>query len=323
MRYDARAETNKEFLMKVMKLTIIASASLLLAACGQKEETASTESPKADTPPVATAPAAAPAPEQTVSSGFESRLQSVLSMAHRSAAHTARDRYRHGAETLTFFGMKESDTVIEITPGSGYFAEILAPVLRDQGQYIAVLNDPAKAASDRAKEYFAKQNTEFDAKLKAAPEVYGKTTVMLIDPKAPSFGAPASADMVLTFRNVHNWVGNGTDKAMFKAFFDVLKPGGKLGLKEHRATPGTKSETDKDSGYMTEAAVIALATEAGFTLQAKSEINANALDTKDHPEGVWTLPPSLALGDKDREKYIAIGESDRMTMVFVKPALGK
>jgi predicted methyltransferase len=303
--------------MKAMKLTLIASAIAIVTACGQKEP-----APPAESAQIETAPAAA-APEQTVASGFESRVQEILAMPHRSAENRARDKYRHPAETLAFFGIKESDIVVEITPGGGWFTEVLAPLVGKQGQYIAVVNDPAKASNERAKEYFGKQNAVLEEKFKAAPEVYGKARLQMMDPKAPSFGTPGSADMVLTFRNVHNWIGQGSEKAMFKGFFDVLKPGGKLGLKEHRATPGTKSESDKGSGYITEAAVIALATEAGFVLEAKSEINANPLDTKDHPEGVWTLMPTLALGDKDRAKYLTIGESDRMTMVFVKPTLDK
>jgi predicted methyltransferase len=302
--------------MNLLKLTALACA-MALAACADK--------PMAESAPVAesvTAPAMAATPmdsSKVSASGFESRLQDVLKMPHRSEANRARDKYRHPLETLTFFGLKDTDTVIEITPGAGWYAEILAPLLKGSGSYIAALPDPAKASSERAKEYFGGQNKVLEAAFKANESVMGAPTMALMDGKAPVIGAKGSADMVLTFRNIHNWVGQGTDKAMFKAFFDVLKTGGRLGLTEHRAAPGTDAKVSAESGYMTEAAVMKLALDAGFKLVASSEINANPLDTKDYEGGVWTLPPTLGLGEKDKAKYLAIGESDRMTMVFVKP----
>ena len=248
-------------------------------------------------------------------------IQSALAGSHRSAENKARDQYRHPMETLSFFGLQSNMRVVEISPGGGWFTEILAPVLAKSGSYVAVMNDPEKAGSERAKAYYTQQNMELEAKFKANPELYGTPSVIGIDMKAPILGAAGSADMVVTFRNVHNWVGQGAEKAMFSAFFDVLKPGGVLGLKEHRAAAGTDAAVSAKSGYISEEAVIAMATSAGFVLKAKSEINANPKDTRDHKEGVWTLPPSLALGEVDKAKYLAIGESDRMTLLFVKPAM--
>jgi predicted methyltransferase len=297
--------------MKAFKISLIAAA-FALGACSQKEV-------MEDQPANTSTPASAPAVELTAASGFESRMQDILAMGHRSAENRARDQYRHPAETLAFFGLKESDTVIEISPGSGWYSDILAPALRERGLYLAAINDPAKAGNERAAAYYTQQNGELESKFKAHASVFDKAILLPIDAKVPMLGKAASADMVLTFRNVHNWVGASTDAAMFKAFFEVLKPGGTLGVSEHRATPGTASETNADSGYMTEDAVIKRALAAGFVLEAKSEINANPRDTKDHPEGVWTLPPTLALGEKDRAKYVAIGESDRMTLRFRKP----
>ena len=195
----------------------------------------------------------------------------------------------------------------------------MAPILNERGHYLAALNDPEKAANERAKEYYAKQNGEFEAKFKASPELYGKAAVVLIDAKAPNFGPAGSADLVLTFRNVHNWMGQGAEKNMFKGFFDVLKAGGKLGVTEHRAAPGTDPKVSAETGYLSEETVIKLATNAGFVFEAKSEINANPLDTKDYKGGVWTLPPTLSEGEVDKAKYLAIGESDRMTLLFKKP----
>jgi len=238
------------------------------------------------------------------------QLDSVIAGACRPEAERARDRYRHPKQTLQFFGVRPDQTVVEITPGAGWYSAILAPLLRDNGQYIAAVSapPPGKPASDTLQRRFA-----------ADAATYGKATIVTFDPKAPVFGAPGSADVVLTFRNVHNWVMADTAPAMFKAFFAVLRPGGVLGVVDHRAADGTSLAAVKQSGYLPTATVVKLATEAGFTLEESSEINANPADTKDYPKGVWTLPPTLTLGDTDRAKYQAIGESDRMTLRFVKP----
>ncbi|MCP1373072.1 class I SAM-dependent methyltransferase [Dyella lutea] len=238
------------------------------------------------------------------------QLDSVLAGDWRSAAERARDRYRHPKQTLEFFGVQPDQTVVEITPGGGWYADILAPLLRDNGQYVAAVAAPApgKAAEDTLKQKFA-----------AAPAVFGDARIVIFDPKAPVFGPPGSADTVLTFRNVHNWVMAGTAPAMFKGFFRVLRPGGVLGVVDHRAAAGVSLDAVKGSGYLPVAAVVKLATDAGFKLEESSEINANPADTKDYPKGVWTLPPTLALGETGRAKYLAIGESDRMTLRFVKP----
>lgn len=304
----------------VLKSSLLALA-IALAACGESETPPPT--PPADAPPAATAaqtPAATPAATtEGEAKGFESQLQSILAMPHRSEENKARDMYRHPAETLGFFGLTEDQTVIEITPGGGWYTEILAPLLREKGKYVAAINDPAAVEQERAKEYYTKQNASFEEKLKLNPELYDKAEVKLFDIKAPNFGEPGSADVVLTFRNVHNWMGQGAEAAMFKGFFEVLKSGGKLGITEHRAAPGTDAKESAKSGYLAESVVIELAKAAGFELVAQSEINANPLDTKDYEGGVWTLPPTLRLGDQDKEKYLKIGESDRMTLLFKKP----
>ncbi|MCL1636071.1 methyltransferase [Luteimonas sp. SX5] len=241
-------------------------------------------------------------------------LAAAIAGDWRSAKNTARDVYRHPRETLSFFGVAPDQTVVEITPGGGWYSEILAPYLRDNGRYIAAI-----AKSSDPNSYGGRNNKALRDKFAADAAHYGKAAVVEFDAKAPVFGAPGSADTVLTFRNVHNWVDAGNAEAYFKAFFAVLKSGGTLGVADHRAKPGTDLEKMKESGYLTEELVTKLATDAGFKLDAKSEINANPKDTADHPNGVWTLPPTNRHDAADAAKYKAIGESDRMTLRFVKP----
>ncbi|WP_446810635.1 class I SAM-dependent methyltransferase [Methylomonas sp. 2BW1-5-20] len=244
-------------------------------------------------------------------------LETAVAGKWRDPANAARDKWRHPLQTLEFFGVNPRQTVIEITPGYGWYAEILAPLLRENGHYIAAVINPESAVKDNTKNYYAKQINALERKLHASPGIYGSPEIRLFDEAKPAFGEPGSADAVLTFRNVHNWREAGSVVLMFKGFFDVLKPGGTLGLVEHRANGDV---TDDDfSGYIGQNQLIAWAGAAGFVLQAASEINANPADSKDHEGGVWSLPPSYSLGSKDRDKYAAIGESDRMTLRFLKP----
>ena len=244
-------------------------------------------------------------------------LQQVLAGDWRSAANVARDQYRHPQQTLQFFGVQPQQTVVEIVPGGGWYAEILAPLLREHGQYVAAVVDPAALPAGNGRDYQQRTRDSLDKQFAAAPAQFDRATVVAYDPAKPVFGAPGSADVVLTFRNVHNWRSAGQAEGMFKGFFDVLKPGGTLGVVEHRAK-GDVADDDK-SGYVGQAQVIALAEAAGFKLQESSEINANPRDTKDYPGGVWTLPPGNRHDAADNAKYQAIGESDRMTLRFVKP----
>ena len=240
-------------------------------------------------------------------------LTKVLAGPQRSEANRARDSYRHPAETLGFFGLRPDMTVVEIAPGGGWYTEILAPYLREKGKLYAA-HFPADATADYPKKSLA----AFKAKLAADAGNYDRVILSELAPPRPI--APAgSADLAVTFRNVHNWLEGEGEKAVFKAAFDALKPGGVLGVVEHRAKPGTKREESLKSGYTAEQLVIDAATAAGFVLEEKSEVNANPKDTKDYAKGVWTLPPSYAAGDADKAKYQAIGESDRMTLRFRKP----
>lgn len=251
---------------------------------------------------------AAPVFAETAAS-VQTPLETAVNGSWRSEKNRARDQYRHPLQTLTFFGVTPNATVIELIPGSGaWYGEILAPFLRDHGQYIA-----ANVARDKEdtgqKEKFANDPARFD-KIKAIDFKF----------KTPEFGAPNSADYFLTFRNVHNFAMNDAQENLFKAMFKVLKPGGVLGIVDHRAAEGKGVAEVLKSGYLPEAYVIAEAEKAGFKLVAKSPVNNNAKDTKDYPKGVWTLPPTFAEDQKDRTKYSEIGESDRFTLRFVKPA---
>lgn len=260
-------------------------------------------------------------PPASVASGLPSpTIDQVLAGDWRPAANQARDQYRHPRETLAFFGVTPEQQVIEIWPGGGWYAELLAPLLRDHGSYVGVIPDPAPLADAKARASTEANNQKLRERFAARPELFGKARLVEVDSASPVLGPPGSADVVLTFRNAHNWVMASNEQVMFKAFFAVLRPGGTLGLVDHRAAADQPPAEMKTSGYLPEAYVIALAEGAGFKLVGKSEINANPKDTKDYPDGVWTLPPRLAKGDVDRVRYLAIGESDRMTLRFVKPA---
>ena len=233
-------------------------------------------------------------------------IAAAVAAPSRTPANTARDQYRHPAETLAFFGVAPGQTVVEYSPGGGgWYTEILAPLLKDKGTLYAS-QAPGKGFDT------------LKAKLDADPATYGK--VKLVPWALPQTAVPdGSADVVLTFRNVHNMVMNGNDAAAFKAFYAMLKPGGTLGMVDHRLPESRDSALQKSSGYLKVSTVKALAEAAGFKLAGESEINANGKDTADWPKGVWTLPPTLTNGETDKDKYLAIGESDRMTLKFVKP----
>ncbi|HET6631933.1 MAG TPA: methyltransferase [Rhodanobacteraceae bacterium] len=256
-------------------------------------------------------------PPRSASDMLADQLAPIVDGAWRSVSHKARDRYRHPRATLAFFGVRSDMTLIEITPGGGWYTELLAPLVNDDGQYIAAIARSRKSGDEPAGAAKAVQ-----ALISGWPEHFANARVVRFDPAAPVFGPPGQADAVLTFRNAHNWVAAGTAPAMFKAFYAALRPGGILGLTDHRAAPGETLAQAKGTGYLPQDYVVKLATDAGFKLDATSDINANPKDTRHHPKGVWTLPPTLALGTTDREKYLAIGESDRMTLRFVKPAEG-
>ncbi|WP_206486327.1 class I SAM-dependent methyltransferase [Thalassotalea sp. G2M2-11] len=239
-------------------------------------------------------------------------VKKAMSGAHRSAKSKARDQYRHPAETLAFFGFRPDMTVVEITPGGGWYTEILAPALKGTGKlYGAHYPDTGED------NYYTRSRRNLEKKL-ASDMVFNEVELTDFDPKAGSDLAPAgTADLVLTFRNLHNW-GEAGMAQVFKDAYKALKKGGVLGVVEHRMPASQPWQENQKSGYVPQALAVKYAQAAGFTLAATSEINANPKDTATHPKGVWTLPPSLALGEQDKAKYLAIGESDRMTLKFVK-----
>jgi len=282
-------------------VALIGFTSALLAACGNR----SAPAPEAPPPPAAAAATQPAAPT----------LAAIVAGEHRSAENRARDAARHPVETLEFFGLRPDMTVIEIWPGTGWYTEILAPYLRDHGRYIAAHWDP------EAKPEFIRNSVRaFKEKLAARPDLYGKVeVVVLAPPEKTEMTAAESVDMVLTFRNIHNWMASDQAPGVFAAIYRVLKPGGILGVVEHRAPADQPQDPKAKTGYVREDHAIALARAAGFVLEAASEVNANPKDTKDHEGGVWALPPTLRHGDKDRDKYLAVGESDRFTLRFRKP----
>lgn len=242
-------------------------------------------------------------------------LRQAIAGAHRSDAHKARDQYRHPQQTLNFFDLKADMRVVEIWPGgAGWYTEILAPYLKVHGKLYA-----AHFSADSGVPFFTASLQKFRAKIAANPDVYRQVEVTILQPPEQLDIAPEnSVDRVLTFRNVHNWMKSGQADAVFTAMYRALKPGGILGVVEHRNAPGRQQDPKAKSGYVTEAAVKKLARKAGFQFLASSEINANPKDNRRHPAGVWTLPPTLRLKDQNQEKYRAIGESDRMTLKFIK-----
>jgi predicted methyltransferase len=289
----------KKFSLSRIVCIVTASAVVVMSGCTTQSRTSVADS-------------------QTVPVGAIS-LDAAIAGPQRGEQARARDAYRHPQETLQFFELAPTQTVLEIAPGSGWYTDILAPYLRDAGhlyeaQYVSTSAQPdaGERASDAA----------FARKLAGAPAIYGNVVVgQLRAGVFTGFDANERFDRVLTFRNIHNWIKDGQLDANLRGFYRALKPGGELGVEEHRARPGTTMQQMIDSGYVTEAFVIAHAQAAGFVLAASSEINANPRDTKDYPHGVWSLPPTYAGGNADRARYTRIGESDRMTLRFVKPGL--
>lgn len=297
--------------------TVICLALMATALSACTGNTGSDAPAAADTTAIAPSPAPAGDPaidDNTIA--VDPALAQIIASPERTPGFVARDRYRNPGETLAFFGLKPDQTVIEITPGAGWYSEILAPYLRDGGRYVAAVVDP-EALPEENRGYHARSLAGLEKKFADDPAHFAQARTVAYDPAAPRFGEPGSADLVLTFRNVHNWLGSGQAQGMFDGFFQVLRPGGVLGVVEHRARPGAPD--DGSSGYVSQDQVVALAEAAGFRLQEASQINANPADTKDHPNGVWTLPPTNQHDEADAERYLAIGESDRMTLRFIKP----
>ena len=257
----------------------------------------------------------------------EGWLESAVAGEHRGPERHARDVYRHPVEVLRFFGLQPDSTVVEIWPSDGWWTEILGPALRDEGAYFAA---GFSMTADRTPAWRRAAQKRFAEKLEARPDLYDAVVMTELSvPERTTIAPPASVDLVLTFRNVHNWINGDYAPAMFQVIARALRPGGVLGLVTHRAPPGRTAEDTKRDGYVAKALVVEMAAAAGLTLEASSDINANPRDTHDHPAGVWTLPPSFAHCRKMQDAqergacelhYRAIGESDRMTLRFRKQA---
>lgn len=245
------------------------------------------------------------------------KLEQNMHGAHRSDKNKQRNQYRRPLGTLAFFGLEPGMSVLEIAPGGGWYSEILAPSMRGSGTYIAGSYDPK--VKDQPK-YRYRQHQALLDNIKNKADLYGEVKVATYSPpESRNLWQTDAVDMVLTFRSSHGWTRTSMLDDVYSDFFKVVKPGGILGVVQHRAPEGGDEIEWAKKGYVAESRIVQAAEKAGFVLEASSDLNANSKDDKNHPEGVWTLPPTLALGDKDREKYVAIGESDRMTLRFRKP----
>lgn len=241
-------------------------------------------------------------------------LDNILADEHRPEADRARDSFRHPKQTLLFFGIRPEMSVLEVWPEPGWYTDVIAPLVREKGRYYAAVMEPDPGSS-----YITGRLEAFRNKLAAAPTFYGKAAIVTFPSGGADVVPPGSVDMVVTFRNIHNWMAKDTAAQAFATMFKALKPGGVLGVVDHRGNPASPQDPRAKSGYVTEDYAIKLIEAQGFKLTATSEVNANPKDTKDYEQGVWTLPPTYRLGDKDREKYAEIGESDRFTLKFEKP----
>ncbi len=294
--------------MKINHVLLAAISAAMLAGCGGENASEQT-------------PGASPSEEAVETASNEELLEAVLAGEHRTQEERARDVYRHPKETLLFYGVEPGMSVVEAWPGGGWYTQVIAPYLKEGGGKLYTASFSEEGASERVLENLA----SFRRTYVEHPEIYGEVEMSALGDGYDA--APeGTADVALTFRNIHNWMGRGAAEEHLKALYRALKPGGVLGIVEHRAD-GSDLPHDGSSGYVYEEDVIALTTAAGFDFESRSDINANPSDTKDHPYGVWTLPPvrrssevrGMEDPDFDRAKYDAIGESDRMTLKFRKP----
>lgn len=243
-------------------------------------------------------------------------LRDAVEDEGRTEEERERDRYRHPYDTLSFFGIEPEMTVVELYPGGGWYSAILASYLADEGRLVAA---HFNLEQENAPAYYERLHKSFTERFVESGR-YGEVDVIAFDPPAmSSLGDPGSADMVLTFRNIHSWIGAGQLENVFAAAHEVLRPGGIFGVVGHRLPEDREQDAEAGIGYVKETVVIEAAENAGFTLAERSEVNANPLDDADHPNGVWTLPPNLNVPDGENEEdYLRIGESDRFTLKFVK-----
>ncbi len=293
---------------KLLSLSLLLSLGVLVGcqpANDADSETSASENTAADSPMQI-----AEATDQSMG-----RLMEAIRHPDRPEQHRARDDHRNPAETLTFFGVEPGDTVVELSPGGGWYSEILARYLKDDGQLIAAHWDLEADINDM----YRRVRGQYDERF-GDTESFGEVVVVPFNPpETTTLAEPESVDVVLSFRNMHSWTRSGTLPAVFEAAFEALKPGGTLGIVGHRLPEDREQDPEARSGYVKQSYVVELATAQGFELAESSEINANPMDTADHPNGVWNLPPSLRVAEGDEKDYAAIGESDRFTLRFVKP----
>ncbi len=299
------------------RTALVAAIVTIVAGCASSCSTPRGRiSPAAPAGAVPAAPV--PAAHDPVEQATAARLDRILMGDQRSAAERARDVYRHPKETLLFFGIRPDMHVVEVWPGAGWYTEIIAPLVHQRGKFYAALEPP-----DPQSRFVTRAQQAYRDKLASRPDLYSGAEITTLGPEGGDIAPPGSVDLVLTFRNLHDWMAEGWAPRALEAMYRALKPGGVLGIVDHRGKPGLPQDPRAKTGYVSEEYAVRLIESAGFALAARSEINANPRDTKDYPQGVWTLPPTYRLGAEDRDKYAAIGESDRFTLKFVKPAAAR
>lgn len=301
-------------MVHMRKLIGTVALAALLTACG------GSETPVSDTTPTPTETPETPETPIETTTPAADPLEAAITGSWRSEANQARDIFRHPQETLEFLGVEPDDTIIEIWPGGGWYTEILAPFVKDEGKYIAAGVDTSSAFGQRAFE-------AFETNFLSRPDLFGEIDFTVIGRGSEPMVETGTADAVLTFRNIHNWMAGGYTEHMFETMYGALKPGGTLGVVEHRLGSSDTQDPRASNGYVHEDYVKQVAEAAGFVFVESSEVNANPRDTKDHPGGVWNLPPNLRttdangddIVDYDPTQFTSIGESDRMTLKFIKP----
>lgn len=302
-----------------MAITIITFAALVLLSMLVLQRLRNRQAASQITAPIILFTAFSPFIAQADPQNIDT-INNIAANEFRSEENRQRNQFRHPGLTLDYFGIEPHMSVTELWPGKGWYTEILAPYLKDEGQLTIANFRTQPARDDKRTVYYSRLGRKLNKRINDHSDYFGTVFEVPYDPvENDNLGAPSSQDMVLIFRNIHNWDGDGVFKRVIEAAYDIVKPGGILGIVEHRANSLSEISSSAAEGYTDEGYVIKVIESVGFKLTGRTGINNNPKDTKNYPRGVYSLPPTFAMGDIEREKYLAIGESDRMTLKFIKP----